>query len=129
MPEWALACGVDANRKVEEDTGNHPNRPPRRAGIEPRRGESSRPDRPTKGETMKDLDAHCRRTGCHCDHIICYRGWIDTTETRKGIPHDVTNPCQYCRPSLHARHWNAQAALANGYPGEAVHRILRESTP
>jgi hypothetical protein len=72
-----------------------------------------------------ELDAHCRRPGCHCDHVICYRGWIDTTETVNGREHDVTNPCQYCRPSLHERHWKAQAALAKGYPGEAVHRILR----
>lgn len=72
-----------------------------------------------------ELDAHCRTTGCHCDHVICYRGWIDTTEILNGREHDVTNPCQYCRPSLHERHWKAQAASLKGYPGEAVHRILR----
>lgn len=72
------------------------------------------------------LDAHCRRPGCHCDHVICYRGWIDLVEQRNGRDHDVANPCQYCRPQLHDRHWRAQAAKAKGYPGEAVQRILRE---
>jgi hypothetical protein len=75
-----------------------------------------------------ELDAHCRRSGCHCDHVICYRGWIDLVEHRDGRDHAVANPCQYCRPQLHERHWKAQAAKAKGYPGEAVHRILREPT-
>ena len=68
--------------------------------------------------TQDQLDAHCKRGGCRCDHLECYQGWNTHDET-------TAAPCQYCRPSLHERLWKAQAARAKGYPTEAVHRILR----
>lgn len=67
--------------------------------------------------TKEQLDAHCKRPKCVCDHLECYQGWHDTDTT--------TAPCQYCRPSLHERLWKANRARHDGYPAEAIHRIIR----
>ena len=77
--------------------------------------------------TADKLDAHCKRSGCACDHVVCYRGWIDTSEpTSPTTVRDVTSPCHNCRPHLHERWLKAMTAKnQHGYPAEAVHRILR----
>lgn len=72
--------------------------------------------------TNPRYDAHCRRHGCPCTHDHpCFRGWIDPDDPTIG-----TTPCQYCRPHLHRRWLDAMKARLNGYPIEAIHRILRE---
>ena len=71
--------------------------------------------RGNKMHTPIEIDAHCRKPGCNCGHVICYRGWIDT---------DQTSPCQFCRPETHERWLMACQARQKGYPVEAVHRIL-----
>ena len=44
-------------------------------------------------DTVADpLDAHCYREGCSCEHIRCYRGWVDSDSD--------TSPCRMCRPGL-----------------------------
>jgi hypothetical protein len=69
-----------------------------------------------------EYDAHCRKPGCRCDHMDCYRGWRDNETT--------TAPCQWCRFSTHSRWVQYLDAIAKRYPIEARHRILRgEGTP
>lgn len=70
--------------------------------------------------TPTEIDAHCRKPGCDCGHVICYRGWIDT---------DHTSPCQFCRPDTHERWLMACQARQKGYPLEAVNRILGKARP
>jgi len=65
---------------------------------------------------MSNYDTHCTRSGCGCDHVNCYRGWIDNT---KG-----TWPCMYCREELTGRLMRADQARAKGYPQEAISRII-----
>ncbi len=62
-------------------------------------------------------DAHCRKAGCTCDHITCYQGWRDQDYS--------TTPCQYCRASTWERWWKREQARANGFPNEALGRIMR----
>lgn len=62
-------------------------------------------------------ESHCRRTGCVCDHTICFRGWIDT--------HYETTPCSYCRQDTYQRWYAREQARAKGYPLEALQRIMR----
>lgn len=78
-------------------------------------------------------DAHCRKAGCACQHIHCYRGWVDPpTEGGQGVEAGTTptkgggtTPCQWCRADLHRRWLAAQEAKQKGWPLEAVNRTLR----
>lgn len=79
-------------------------------------------------------DAHCRRPGCPCTHLTCFRGWIDprppAEEDPQGgwTPPTGTTPCDLCRPHLWRRWLEACKARQADYPIEAVQRILREGT-
>lgn len=42
--------------------------------------------------TPTNVDSHCGRSGCGCEHRVCYRGWIDLN--------DRTGPCSNCRADL-----------------------------
>ena len=64
-----------------------------------------------------DYSAHCRRSGCTCDHLVCYMGWRDTDKD--------TTPCHYCRPQTFERWHKREQARAKGYPLEALSRIMR----
>lgn len=58
----------------------------------------------SKGQNFKD--EHCRRAGCPCSHIDCYRGWHDGGERAVGKPngtvvmYDYVSPCKECRPAI-----------------------------
>jgi len=71
--------------------------------------------------SKEQLDAHCKRPGCRCDHLDCYQGWYDTAN-------GPAAPCQYCRANLHERLWKANRARLEGYPLESYHRMLRNVT-
>lgn len=52
-------------------------------------------------------DAHCRKPGCGCDHVECYRGWHDgfvryQSWGDKVLEYEVAKPCQTCRPETWA---------------------------
>lgn len=65
-----------------------------------------------------ELEAHCRKPGCECQHIICFRGWKNDTDKD-------TTPCEYCRPMTHARWLKREAARHKGYPNDSLGRIMR----
>jgi len=65
-------------------------------------------------------EAHCSLKGCGCDHINCYKGWIDNTAG--------TWPCLYCRENLTGRLMRADQARAKGYPQASISRILMDTT-
>lgn len=102
--------------------GGHPHRPQgARAGLQ----DSQTETHPTTTEgthTMTTMttgySAHCRRTGCPCQHDTCFRGWRDQEDGR-------AMPCNLCRPTTHSRWIRAQEARHKGYPVEAVNRIMR----
>ncbi len=77
-----------------------------------------------EGDNMTYLpdkfDSHCTTPGCGCDHINCYRGWIDNT---KG-----TWPCMYCRENLTGRLMRATQAHDQGYPQATISRIMQKAT-
>lgn len=104
-------CGAE---RLEDEAGNYQPHQERRASPI---GQSSNDATHTQGETMQsDYDAHCTRKACHCNHVQCYKGWIDTD---KG-----TTPCQYCRGNTHERWLKREQARHKGYPLEALSRIM-----
>ena len=42
----------------------------------------------------QNIESHCGKSGCMCNHTICYRGWIDTDH--------ASSPCGTCRDELRA---------------------------
>ena len=65
-----------------------------------------------------ELEAHCRKPGCECQHLICFRGWKNDTDKD-------TTPCEYCRPMTPARWLKREAARHKGYPIDSLGRIMR----
>ena len=68
---------------------------------------------------MTDHENHCRRPGCTCGHVVCFRGWIDNEAKHE------TTPCETCRPDTHRRWLRREQARAKGYPLEALGRIMQ----
>ena len=78
----------------------------------------------TRTAPPERYDAHCRITGCKCDHVICYQGWRDVEHEHS------TTPCQYCRADTWERWWKREEARAKNYPNESLGRIMRgENAP
>ena len=96
---------------------NQPNHH-RRDGGPPK----ARPNRPNHTEDPMDkYDPHCKQPQCKCNHLDCYRGWIDTPIVSTN---QTTEPCPTCRPDLTRRLAKRERARAGGYPIEALYRII-----
>jgi hypothetical protein len=71
-----------------------------------------------------NLDRHCGRSMCPCNHTACYVGWIDFDGA------DFTVPCGNCRadllrviesiPAPGSRNASDQATIQNRYKGVNV---------
>jgi len=66
-------------------------------------------------------DSHCTRPGCGCEHINCYKGWVDSES-------NTTYPCLYCNENLSSRLMRATLARDGGYPQAAISRIMQKAT-
>lgn len=40
-------------------------------------------------------EAHCKRTGCRCNHDTCYQGWVEST-----IHEGAVAPCPHCKGEI-----------------------------
>lgn len=47
-----------------------------------------------------NLDRHCGRPGCGCQHDECDHGWFDREDSETGRQQG-TRPCPGCRPGLY----------------------------
>lgn len=64
-----------------------------------------------------NLERHCYRAGCRCDHAApCDRGWVENSDAQ-GEATGTVAPCGSCRPEL------AEAVLLSTDRADLVRRL------